>query len=133
MGMFDLIIEMLISNLFWLKFYIYAKWLDNRPCIFNISAEKENCLLLILLLHLMICFQEEPIEDISDAPFTPDVDMSKPWIMVDTEAPSLAVTAAKKLSKALANIPAEIKEKMGFKLTDMLQECTWNGRLCSSK
>ena len=65
--------------------------------------------------------------------FEPEIDLSKPWVIVDTEADSPAVERAKNLSNAMANIPPETKQKMGFTVQDMLQECTWNGNTCTTR
>ena len=82
-------------------------------------------------------FQDPPDEgnlsDLSDEPFSPDVDMSKPWVTVDTTAPSIAVEAKRNLANAMTNIPIGTKEKMGSTIEDMLQECSWNGRTCSTR
>ena len=88
---------------------------------------------VLVNLYYVTLYQEAVVEDVSDEPFTPDIDMSKPWVTVDTEAASPAVEAAKNLSKALANIPADTKEKMGFTIHDMLLECSWNGKSCSPR
>ena len=77
--------------------------------------------------------EEVSLQDASDAPFTPDIDMSKSWVTVDTTAPSPSVQASKQVSRAFADIPAETKVAMGYSANDMVQECMWNGRSCSPR
>ena len=71
--------------------------------------------------------------DPTDAPFEPEIDMSKPWVTVDPEASAPSVEAVKNISNAMAKIPAEKRQKMGFSIHDMLHDCTWNGRMCSAR
>ena len=75
--------------------------------------------------------QENDVTDPSDEPFIPEVDLSKPWVNVDSSMDSPTLETKRNISIALGNISEQTRARMGFSLNDMLQECTWNGRKCT--
>jgi hypothetical protein len=59
------------------------------------------------------------------------VDLSnKPWFVVGEDVPVVSIEVGQNMSRAMAQIPAETREKMGHTLSDMLQGCTWNNKNC---
>ena len=75
--------------------------------------------------------QEVDVMDAADDPFIPEVDLSRPWVNVNTSLDSPALETKRNISIALSNIPWETRAQMGFSLNNMLQECTWDGRKCA--
>ena len=41
------------------------------------------------------------------------------------------VKNTRKLSEALSETSLDIRRAMGYQIDGMLQECTWNGRICT--
>ena len=71
--------------------------------------------------------------DVTDAVFEPEVDMTRPWVNVDTTQNSLNVEAHKNISVVVASIPTEIRWQLSQHVNEMVQECTWNGKMCSTQ